>query len=613
MARYLGWTIPFVSLNGTSCRIDIYDEDYHGSATTLQGADNPIEWNESDDDDLLSVVRTKTGYIRVIEENYGDLNALYPKTDTEKFVVFYYGGYVYFTGYMQALAFNADWRQEPRVIEFPIQSPLAVAKGLHLSQPSDLFVSVGNLLYDACQKLNAGVYGADITNIILPESIYIPSSGQYSTPFDVTWRMSSLVCCPFNPDFSRAYGSDDNLYEPLTVYDFIEGLCNCLGLMVYDMPGYLIFRRIDYSGWYKSWVVSTLDGVSPSGSRYGYGGSTIDHNSAPILSNNNKEVEVRPLKKLEIDYEGDFFEQQGAAFEHARLYNPVGQNSNFATLEPVGVEVESNYLLTNMSGYGVWMGGYGKQMRACFIVFTNPYWSAGLEILRLRYMIPPKNGGFRITIPIKQGANFDEGGYVKIGIMVKNSSYYYDASEGQHTWRTSSSGIINAVTRMDGTNDLKLSVDVAVPVANRPLEIIITNEDVASGDYLIEDVTVDAGPTPSETFAQNADTKKKLVLKPSVDNGSNKEASISLLFNVAIKNKSMLLPADANGYRDGGVPATYDYMFDAQRILTADTFIAKDPSLYLGLVSFHGETWRIRSISFIPWDDQMRISFLTLI
>jgi hypothetical protein len=432
----------------------------------------------------------------------------------------------------------------------------------------------------------------------------------------VTWRMSSLVCCPFNPDFSRAYNSDDNLYEPLTVYDFIEGLCNCLGLMVYDMPGYLIFRRIDYSGWYKSWVVSTLDGISPSGSRYGYGGSTIDHNSAPILSNNNKEVEVRPLKKLEIDYEGDFFEQQGAAFEHSRLYNPVGQNSNFATLEPVGVEVESNYLLTNMSGYGVWMGGYGEQMRACFIVFPSSS-MVNREILTLRYLVPPKNGGFRVTVPIKQGANFDEGGTISLGLIIKNSNYYYVAAENYHNWYTLSQlqpdQEINVVSRTDSTNDLKLSIDKAVPIANRPLEVILVQQSVASGDYLIEDVKVDAGPTPSETFAQNADTKKKLVLKPSVDNGSNKEASISLLFNVAIKNKSMLLPADANGYRDGGVPATYDYMFDAQRILTADTFIAKDPSLYLGLVSFHGETWRIRSISFMPWDDQMRISFLTLI
>lgn len=602
MARYLGWTIPFVSLNGTSCRIDIYDEDYHSSATTLQGADNPIEWNEDDDDDLLSVVRTKTGYIRVIEENYGDLNALYPKTDTEKYVKFYYGSTLYFTGYMQAQAFDAEWPVQPRVVSFPIQSPLAVAKGLHFDQPSSVgFVSIGNLLYQACNKLNA-----DISDVIFPDAIYINS-----VAFDMTWRMSTLVCCPFNPDFSRAYGSTDDLYEPITIYDFIEGLCHCLGLMVHDSPKYLVFCRFDYLSTYYDWYVSTLADLSPYGQPSWRGGSpATDYSSAPILGNNNRESEIRPISKLELDYEGDFFEQEGAAFEHTVLYDPVGSNSNYATLEPVGVEIETDYPVYH-SGRGVWVGAWGEQMRECFIVYPMTSWTQNTEILTIRFLVPPKNGGFRVILPIKQGTDLDEGGTCELGLVIKNGGYYYNGDENYHDWYTSYK--VNVVSRLDSTVDLKLAVDKAVPVANQPLEVIIVHRTVTTGNFLIEDVKVDAGDTPSATYGQAADAKKKLILKD--NNGSDKEAAISLLFNTAVKNKAMVLPASANGYRDGGVPADYSYMFQGQRKITVDTFIASNPTLYTRLVNFYevSMNWRITSIGFKPWDDVMRISFTTLI
>ena len=63
------YTIPFKSLAGKDCRIDIYDSTYSGSTvTTLKGAAQPVVIQEEDDESLLTVLRPTTGYISVVEE-----------------------------------------------------------------------------------------------------------------------------------------------------------------------------------------------------------------------------------------------------------------------------------------------------------------------------------------------------------------------------------------------------------------------------------------------------------------------------------------------------------------------------------------------------------------
>ena len=62
MARVKRWTVPFMSFNGTSCHVDIFDEDWTGSVTTLIGAANPFEYEEDNDEDLLNgVLRYRSG------------------------------------------------------------------------------------------------------------------------------------------------------------------------------------------------------------------------------------------------------------------------------------------------------------------------------------------------------------------------------------------------------------------------------------------------------------------------------------------------------------------------------------------------------------------------
>ena len=604
------WYLSFTSLNGTSCYINIYQRGYTGSAyTTLTGADNPIEWEEDNDESLLSVVRTKTGYIRIVENSYGELSDLYPSTDISHFVEFYYGSTLYFTGFMQAQAFDAEWAPGPRVIDFPIQSPLAVAKGLHFTAPTNPgFVNIANMLYKSCTILNA-----NINHVIFPNGITINN-----TSFTILWCISTLVYSPFNEDFDRSATGTNSLYAPLTVYEFIEGLCNCLGLIVHDMPGYLVFSRFDYTGSYYNYDVSSLF-LTPTGAPSTNGAFEKDLSSTPILSDDNREEEIVPLSKIEINYQGDFFESEGVEYDHMRAVAPVGSNSTSCQLIPVGYEVESNYLITgipssNNPGVSVGAWGGGNNIKECFLIHAGTSWSSSAKILKYRFLIPPKNGGFTVTMPVTQGDDLDEptGGTIEFGVIIKNGSYYYDADDETRAWGTSE--VVNNVWRFDESRPLKIEVIRGCPDANNYLEIIIVKgtELVSAGLVHLEDIQVSQGQSPGYRYYLStiSDGQLKKVLK--VDNGSKEDASISMLFNTAIKNKTMVIPANADVYWDGELACNYGYMFQALRRVTIDTFTSHLPTIYTNMILFRasGWHWRVISLGFQPWNDKMRLSII---
>jgi hypothetical protein len=285
MAREKRWTIPFKSLAGVDCRIDIYDEGWTGSVTTLSpavsgtpgvAAMNPIYYEENNDGNLLNVLRYKTGYITLIETSYGSLADLYPETDTEHFVEFYYGTRLDFVGYMQTQAFENNWTAPPREISFPIQSPLGLLGQLKFAARYPVVqLSVNQCLTEIMNALNAGY-----TDYYIPTGI----------PGDA--HVSSRVLAPFASEPTDVNGSD--MYDPMTFQDYLEGLCNIYGLILHDVPGMLLFSKFEYTGTYSH--VSS---------------GTFSSNQAPALgdtfsiaSDDNRDSLVRPLGKITVRYDG---------------------------------------------------------------------------------------------------------------------------------------------------------------------------------------------------------------------------------------------------------------------------------------------------------------------
>lgn len=240
MARNIRWQVTFKSLNGTTYNVNIYDKDWPaGVVMPVRGAADPFFYDEDDSDDILnSVIRYRTGYIRVIEDVYGTLDDIYPTNTFDRYVECVSGGTVIFNGYIQVQDFQRPLKPGPRILELPVISPLGLFDKrtfmvTQFNPPAS--VTLGELLDIV---MESGTY----------EKVTFPDIA--NTGFDK--EIYSLVVCPYNPDhhYSTPYVYADDIFRPETYAYLIEAICKAYGWICHDTPNALVFTSFDYKGLY---------------------------------------------------------------------------------------------------------------------------------------------------------------------------------------------------------------------------------------------------------------------------------------------------------------------------------------------------------------------------
>lgn len=316
------WTIPFKSLNGTTCTINIYQRGYTGSevtelsdATTLgQGTDEPFFYEEDNDQDLLNVIRTKTGYINLVEHEFGALSELYPATSHDHYVEFLYGSALKFTGFIRATAYENSWQAGPREISLPVVSPLGLLDTLYFQKSMDLSTrTIGQLLKEVLDGLQADTAG-----------VYFPDPNQQAN-YTMFWmRLSSDVVLPATKEYhNNLYTTDqqlDAMYDAISYRDFVEGLCNCYGMMLHEVDANRIaFTKFDYDGMYSLILPAYLPtGVTRQ--RLSVSGGTVADLAATteVASDDNIEAKVLPYTRITVNGEGGEFARQELAWYYCR-------------------------------------------------------------------------------------------------------------------------------------------------------------------------------------------------------------------------------------------------------------------------------------------------------
>ena len=243
------WYIPFVSQNGTACRVNVFDNEWpdQAAAIKLKGAADPFYYEENDSDDLLNdVLRYRTGYIRIIEYNFGARDDIYPTSIFDRYVEFWYGSRLDFTGYIQMQDYSKKITQWPRVLELPVISPLGLfdkVKFNPILPPTT--VTIGSLLNPILTRY-AKVITPDISGIGLWQKIY------------------SLVVSPWNDNYhhSQNVQAERKVIEPQTRAYLIEAICKAYGWICHDTPEALVFTSFDHQGKYISYPVGNIGDVN---------------------------------------------------------------------------------------------------------------------------------------------------------------------------------------------------------------------------------------------------------------------------------------------------------------------------------------------------------------
>ena len=259
MARAIKYRLQFKSLNGTGCLVNVYVDGATSSAdtsktgadvpfsvesgvTALTGSANPLVFSETDTDNMLEVIRQKTGYLSVIEETAGELDDLHPTTSTDRYVEVFYGGQLVFFGYLQEQSFDTAMENGVREVSIPITSPIGVISGLYFN-PIKIAstTTIGVLLQEVCSAMG-------YTWFVVPKNM--------TTVALTTLRVSNRVVSPYNPNYN--YGAND-LFLPISYQELVEGICNLCGCITHDGvylgSKAIFFTRFDYSGDYKAYDI----------------------------------------------------------------------------------------------------------------------------------------------------------------------------------------------------------------------------------------------------------------------------------------------------------------------------------------------------------------------
>lgn len=606
----LRWTIPFKSLNGTDCLIEIYDKNYAGTSSEISknnpntigwAAEDPFYYEENDSDNLLDVVRARSGYIKLNENNYGDLNVLFPQTNTDRYVKVYYGTTLSFTGYIKAESFGLNWGDYHREINLPVISPLYLADGMWFTPPNTPeFKTIGRYLYDVIKSLDE-----NIMYVVFPDP-------DFSEPLCIlSTCLCSLAICPQDVNWKGQTAAVD-FYSGKSFKYFIEGICNAFGLIVHDEPGMLVFSRFDYDGYYSSLHRTSL---LQEDARHRY--RIQDSNATEALkvnisNSNNEEYAVLPLSKITVDGDGEYFSNSGLPTDVCMRSTNGGEynNKDYGYYGPLNNILScdnrlNGYIKTstgrlNSAGTMIAYDGSDK------IFSQKSAGQTGTPILvYFRLYNYPKQGEFTFSFDGKYGPNVEDlsspGSHPTINVSIKNGSKYFTTSG----WSDSNLDSPN----LSFSEKQSVLITTEPPFLNQPIEICMTS-DVRYWDedyiYVIENIKVDKGSSSFDLwYLGNQDSNKIINGSP-----SESEGSVSRAFSRQWRNSNYLSTGtvyEADAISEPSEPL-YPYLKTSQMRLQVYAKGILPDYHYVKKITFSGNTWRIIAKAFHPWNDEYMLT-----
>jgi hypothetical protein len=293
MAKNIRWQVTFKSLNGTTYYVNIYDNDWPaGVVMPVRGATDPFYFEEDNSDDLLnSVLRYRTGYIRIVEDSFGTLNDIYPSSMFDRYVECVTGNTVVFNGYIQVQDFQRPLKPGPRELELPVISPLGLFNECTFNPVTPPTTTTLGALLD--MTLGVGTY----TKVVFP----------VITGEELSKTIFSLVVSPWDEDFhhSKTVGAYFKVMKPQTYAYLVEGICKAFGWICHDTPEALVFTSFDHLGVYNSYPKGH---IGEQGSRQS---ESVSQSEEPISSHftpadaDATMHNLLPDTGVEVGYEGE--------------------------------------------------------------------------------------------------------------------------------------------------------------------------------------------------------------------------------------------------------------------------------------------------------------------
>lgn len=588
MAKVL-WQINFKSLNGTSCRVDIYDptvpEEVPISPMVLKGAEDPFYFQEDNSDDLLNgVLRYSTGYIRMIDNGSQYIQNIYPSEPFDRPVKAYYGSTLIFSGYIQVQDFVNEMVPTPKEIELPVISQL----GLFDQRNFYLLNGQPPVLKTLSELLNTTLSGR-YSYVYFPNDSGTSAYG-YPNAISMGMKILSLAVCPWNEDFhhSMLYGSLYKVMKPKSYMYLIECICKAFGWICHETPDALVFSCFDWNGSYVYYPVGHI-GESDYRNVSDVPSSASDLTDFFTAADNGANVKtIKPDTGIEISYEGrsgdDDFSYQRTLFnsvekpdaEETReqyTFCNLTAITNLHEIDDAGsLSFDSQLLINSGVACVAWNGDEG------LLISIGSNWADNKKLFGLRFYA--RTFG-RLNYNIKYDIMTSPNGRLS---ALESVDELRNITANEFSTQENYFGVVFRY-RKGGAFPAALAEKYLIFIHNIRFEMVDDGEPYAeykitpasSSDYIPE-------PSGSET--------------PVVS------SSITMPLSLYRLNDNLI----GNSVRSSKL-TEYPYLFQKRQELVSKFKIVSAPTIpYARKFSYLGKNWRMIAQEFHPWNDEVTLT-----
>ena len=431
----LRWYFTFQTFSGNTCRVEIDDRNYSGSAVELNKdvtgspgcpSDNPVVIEEDNSNDMLQAVRIKTGYLHLIELTEDGLRAMFPETGTQMSIRITLNSQLIFNGYIQSQTFESKYKSYRRKVDIPIVSAIGAVLEEPMSDtawgsPAGL-CKLGYVFEDEFSFY---------TYLVMPDFDVRDDASQIVHPLDV--EVPCNILSPANDDFH--FGVPDVDQNPVEQYsimthgEFLEAFCRLYGVTCHEVGDAIVFTRHDYTGKYIRMEIGEL--YNPYDTQEEIGDNTDETTLTTLFDfadNKGKSYGVSPLCQLRISPE-TIGEEEKADFTQA-TYVTFDPNRKLAVLHNMNEDIYLGYYTEQASpqtGVYTRLVGNGNsemiQMR-----FSG---SEGIYLARFGFYTPTFNNFNHFIMKLD---NYTAG--MQLKISVRSGGKYYNFQEEGDPWTT---------------------------------------------------------------------------------------------------------------------------------------------------------------------------------
>lgn len=197
MAWNIHWQMQFASFLGNAYTLNIYDNNYTGSIVSLTPAEDPFTTQETSNTDPFTAIRSSTGYIRIIVDNWNIVQQIAATSPLSRFVRLIKGtNNIVWQGFIQPKTFDQPTSQYIWQVEFPVKSVLAVMEDVDFvynTYEGMTFLKDTNII-DLCFSILFD--GSGITNYVQDKRFQTMGDGgiwMMPSPTEWTYQMEATL------------------------------------------------------------------------------------------------------------------------------------------------------------------------------------------------------------------------------------------------------------------------------------------------------------------------------------------------------------------------------------------------------------------------------------